>query len=158
MVSRRIRHFQSRKVADRCDLATANSAFFTVLSPEVRLSILIAAFGGRTVHIERCRPESLQSQIEAPAFIPQPGALGTARQWLGELVAKTKAKTVARHSAGRRTQLCGCICSRLPDESPAEDTCLGDLRERQRAARCSCASPPELAVGAIGWLLACRQA
>lgn len=158
MVSRRALHFKSRKVADRCDLATADSAFFTVLPPEVRASILIAAFGGRTVHIERCNPEPLQSQIEAPAFVPQPGALGTARQWLGELLTKTKGKTAGRHSAGRRRQWCGCICSRLPDESPAKDTCLGDLLERQRAARCSCASPPELAVGAIGWLLACRKA
>lgn len=35
--------------------ATAKSAFFLLLPPELRIRILTAAFGGRTLHVERHR-------------------------------------------------------------------------------------------------------
>lgn len=143
------------------DTATANSPLFTVLPPELRVSILTAALGGRTLHIQQCQPESLQSQMEAPAFVPQVsrGALGTAKQRLGRLFrAKTKEKRKATRPARRPMKWCGRVCRRQPDVSPAQDSCVGNLAERLREGGCSCGSAPELAVGAIGWLLTCRRA
>ncbi|KAK0612202.1 hypothetical protein B0T14DRAFT_572020 [Immersiella caudata] len=44
---------------------TANSRFYQMLPPEIRRRILIEAFGGRTLHIQRCGPDS-----EAPDAPP----------------------------------------------------------------------------------------
>lgn len=142
------------------DQATANSPFFAALPPEVRISILTSAFGGRTLHIQQCRPETLQSQSEAPAFAPQAsrGTLGIARQRLGRLFRTKTKKGDSTQPAERRVKWCGRVCSRHLDESPAEDSCLGMLAERLRPRGCSCGGPPELAIGAMGWLLTCRRA
>lgn len=156
MASRRSSPSESRGMADESDRATAKSAFFTVLPPEVRTSILVAAFGGRTVHIHQCQPEPWRSQIEGPRYRPPLGAVGTAKRWLGGLTAKAK-----KPKPGRQRQLCGSICTRPLDQHPAEDDCGGGtLMTCRREALCACRSPPELAiaVGATGWLLTCRKA
>lgn len=113
------------------------------------------------MHIQQCHPETLRSQMEAPAFVPHVsrGALGVARKRLGTLFrTKTKEAREATQTAEARRKWCGRVCSRHPDESPAEDSCLGMLAERLQKRGCSCGSPPELAIGAMGWLLTCRRA
>lgn len=162
IVGSRISRAKAHRFANMSDRATANSAFFNALPPEVRISILTAAFGGRTLHIQECKPETLQSQREAPAYVPQTsrGALGNARQRLGRLF-RTKTeekKEEPTQPAMRRMKWCGRVCHRQPDQSPAEDSCLGMLTERLQKRGCSCGSPPELVIGAIGWLLTCRRA
>lgn len=151
------------------DQPTADSAFFTALPLEVRISILTAAFGGRTLHIQECSASIRQSQLKARGFTPRGsrGALGIARQRFGRLFReKTKEKTEEAQPAGRPPKWCGRVCCRGSDKSPAEDTCLGhfqpsclgNLAPRTRQGGCSCGSPPDRAVGAIGWLLTCRRA
>ncbi|KAK2611762.1 hypothetical protein N8I77_005086 [Diaporthe amygdali] len=148
-------------MANTCDQATADSAFFTRLPPEVRVSILTAAFGGRTVHIQRCPPAVVPSQNRSGR------AVGKARQWLGGVFSKkTKEKREEAQPAAREKQWWGCVCYRPPEDSaedsPASETCLADLTRSQYGGRWSWVSPlevpPELAVGAIGWLLTCRKA
>lgn len=149
------------------DQATADSAFFTALPLEVRISILTAAFGGRTLHIQECSAGMRESWRKATAVTGSCGALDIARQRFGRLFrVKTKEKTGAAQPAGRQPKWCGRVCCRGPDKSPAEDTCLGhfqvsclgNLVPRTRQGGCSCGSPPERVVGAIGWLLTCRRA
>lgn len=151
------------------DQATADSAFFTALPLEVRISILTAAFGGRILHIQECQANIRQSRTQATGFTSKGsrGALGIARQRFGRLFrGKTKEKTEAAEPAGRQPKWCGRVCCRGSDKSPAEDnclgcfqaSCLGNLVPRTRQGGCSCGSPPERVVGAIGWLLTCRRA
>lgn len=151
------------------DQATADSAFFTALPLEVRISILTAAFGGRTLHIQECSAGMRESWRKRTAVTPKGsrGALGIARQRFGRLFrAKTKEKTEAAQPTGRQPKWCGRVCCRGSDKWPAEDTCLGHFQvsclgnqvPRTRQGGCSCGSPPERAVGAIGWLLTCRRA
>lgn len=151
------------------DQATADSAFFTALPLEVRISILTAALGGRTLHIQECSAGMRESWEKRTAVTPKGsrGALRIARQRFGRLFrVKTKEKTGAAQPAGRQSKWCGRVCCRGSDKSPAQDTCLGlfqrsclgNLVPRTRQGGCSCGSPPERAVGAIGWLLTCRRA
>lgn len=152
--------------------ATTDSAFFTALPLEVRISILTAAIGGRTLHIQECSAGRQESWRKRTAVTPKGprGALGIARQRFGRLFKmKTKEKTEVTEvtqPAGRQPKWCGRVCCRGSDKSPAEDkclgyfqvSCLGNLVPRTREGGCSCGSPPERAVGAIGWLLTCRRA
>jgi hypothetical protein len=158
---------KTHKMTDNCDRATAHSAFFTVLPLEVRISILTAAFGGRTVHVQQCR--SWEVQPPQAQYTAQSMAVGNTRQWLRGMFAKrTKEKREQARPLRRDKRWCGCICYRLPDvavgTSPAADSCLADLKpeETPRDGRWSCLNPPEvppeLAIGAIGWLLTCRRA
>lgn len=151
------------------DQATADSAFFTALPLEVRISILTAAFGGRTLHIQECSAGMAEVWRNRAAVTSKGsrGALGIARQRFGRLFrVKTKEKTEATQPAGRQLKWCGRVCCRGSDKSPSQDTCLGhfqvsclgNLVPRTRQGGCSCGSPPERAVGAIGWLLTCRRA
>lgn len=153
-------------MADKCDRATAGSPFFMVLPPELRVSILTAAFGRRTIHIQRCQPATPQPQAQGSR---PSGSRGSTRQWLGGLFATAKSKGKREEApppAGRGKQWYACICYRLADPavdtSPAADTCLADLKPSRRDGRWSCTSPsevpPKLAVGVMGWLLTCRQA
>lgn len=152
-------------MADKCNRATAGSPFFIVLPPEVRVSILTAAFGQRTMHIQRCQPVTPQPQAQGSR---SSGTRNSTRQWLGGLFATAKSKGRREEAlpAGRGKQWYGCVCYRLADpavdSSPAADSCLADLKSSRRNGRWSCTSPPEvppeLAVRVMGWLLTCRQA
>ncbi|KAH8744377.1 hypothetical protein F5883DRAFT_376938, partial [Diaporthe sp. PMI_573] len=125
---------------------------FTVLPPEVRDAILTAAFGGRTMHIQRCYPAAPQAKAQGSR---SGWARGSARQWLGGLFATSKSK-------GKRWY--ACICDRdhrqtdTDDSSPAADNCLFQIEESQWNGTRSLDVPAELAIGAMGWLLTCRQA
>lgn len=155
---------ESHAMADKCNRATAGSTFLMVLPPEVRVSILTAAFGQRMMNIQRCQPATPQPQDRGSR---SSGARGSTIRWLGGLfaTAKSKGKGEEAPPAGRGKQWYGCICYRLPDPavdtSPAADTCLADLNGSRRYGRWSCTSPSqvpqELAVGVMDWLLTCRQ-
>lgn len=154
---------ETHTMADQCDQATASSPFLVALPFEVRISILTAAFGGRTMHIQRCQPATPHPLAQGRRSI---GTRGSTRQWLGGLFTTTKSKGKREEAppAWRGRQWFRCICYRLPDpavdDSPAADTCLADLKGCD--GRWSCRRPPEvppeLAVGCMGWLLTCRQA
>lgn len=155
-------------MADQHNGATARSAFFMVLPPEVRDAILTAAFGGRTMHIQRCNPATSQAQGQGSR---SGGARGSARQWLGGLFTtrKSKGKKEEGPPPGRGRRWYACICDHRQgltgDTSPTADRCLFELQESQarpgsRYWSCTLPDdvPPELAIGAMGWLLTCRQA
>lgn len=116
-------------MSDGIDQGTANSAFFKVLPPEVRISILTEALGGRTIHIPPCNAARLQPQ---PQVTRSRKVVGKAKRWLGGLLtAKTKDKEGIR-PARRQVQWCGRVCCNLADDSPAQDDCLGNQRQGQQ--------------------------
>lgn len=142
------------------DQATAESAFFRVLPPEVRIAIYTAAFGGGTIHIQPCQ----EAELEAHAQESRPrGHIGAARHWIRGLVAdRTWGKMGAARPDQRPVRWCGRTCAGVPWEpsweSPVRDGCLDLWNRSALGSRCSCASEPEFAVGATGWLLTCRRA
>lgn len=154
-------------MADQHNVATAHSAFFMVLPPELRDAILTAAFGGRTMHTQRCSPATSQAQGQGSR---SGGARGRARQWFGGLFTtkKSKGKKEEAPPAGGGRRWYACICDHLEgstgDTSPTADRCLFELQESQGPGTryWSCTHPddvpPELTIGAMGWLLTCRQA
>lgn len=141
------------------DQATAESPFFRVLPPEVRIAILTAAFGAGTIHIQPCQAAELEAQAQESR--PR-GHIGAARKWLRGLVADRKWGMRAARPDQRPVRWCGRICegtiADYPSESPTQDDCLGRRKQSALGSRCSCASEPEFAVGATGWLLTCRRA
>ncbi|KAK9784263.1 hypothetical protein SCARD494_13047 [Seiridium cardinale] len=114
------------------DHATGNSAFFTVLAPELRRQILTAAFGGRTMHI--------QTNIIS------------ARHPAGAGRSPLASREVRRH---------GCACYRGSDDgdvtNPATDWCVDDLVPRNHLLK-QPQLPQDSLVGAVGWLQSCRLA
>lgn len=151
---------QTHSVVNMSDQATAQSAFFRVLPPEVRIAILTAAFGCETVHIQPC--EAAERQAQAQESRPR-GPVGAARNWLRGLVADRtwRRKGAARpdpHPVRWCGRICACTPRKQPLKSPTEDHCLEILKQHALERNCPCASEPEFAVGATGWLLTCRRA
>lgn len=160
-------------MADSCDQATAGSPFFRVLPPEVRICILTAAFGGRKIHIQRIQLATPKPQAQCNRWI---AARESTRQWLGGLLAamRSNGKGEEAQPAEHQEQWLACVCSYWHEDdplnstgtSPMPDACLVDRRgywrDDGRWTRWSrlrpSEVPPEHAVGAMGWLLACRQA
>lgn len=128
------------------DRATAKSAFFTTLPPELRVAILTSAFGDRTVHIKKCHL-AWEPQPPQPQKTRSRVALSRARQWLGEVFTdKLKEKPPERKKRWR-----GIVCCRSPNHPPSLDICRSLWSNRFRETH-------DITVGAIGWLLSCRKA
>ncbi|CAG9987648.1 unnamed protein product [Clonostachys byssicola] len=152
--------------------ATAQSPFFQKLPPEIRTKILTMAFGGRTVHMDLW-------QDKPDVEIPKSDNIK-----VGALVHGRKRVYTTGHPGYKYLMRSlkepeqwiwqGSVCHRnLPDDEPgkrfweelepSEDFCrygglgitdVGDIckmwHEKDGEASCN--------IGAIGWLLSCRQA
>ncbi len=124
--------------------ATANSAFFTRLPLEIRQKILVAAFGGRTLHMDLrfglpLLPRSKRPPIpRKPWCMPHGGITADLQSgnWPEEVQDAARRARVDPLEAKPVWQWWGCVCHRnLPfgDErvviSPCQDNCVrGDAR------------------------------
>jgi hypothetical protein len=148
-----------------------NYGLFARLPLELRQKILSEAFGNRTLHVDLTFDQPLTRKSrpktdQAPSRHKHCG-LGT------ELVHSTY--------RSKRWQWFGCVCHRRltrPDKDdggsvilkariePCDDACIRPLavsepiRDRDQShVFCLCSSEEEdCFIGAVGWLLACRQA
>lgn len=134
--------------------ATANSAFFQRLPFELRHKILIEAFGNHTVHMDLCFDHPVlplrkhqQDATHCHANVPTPS--------LRPRLDKSKPKRWVWWSSVCHRASPGLFRTPMGDE-PYEDAC------RQGASDwCEFwpgAIPGKCFVGAMGWLLSCRQA
>lgn len=134
-----------RKGGSSSASATANSLFFNLLPIELRLRILDASFGGRTLHIGYGAPQVVPySQYQPKASLSG----GEHCAWRPRRISKSAKSWV------------GCVCHRLSGDDDfglrlVHDTCLdGD-------ADCWAWEgeiPHKCWLGVMGWLLTCRQA
>ena len=125
-------------------LIEPNGPFFERLPPELRLQIYVAAFGGRTVH--------LNLRLEYPRLVEAPKAPTHAQM--------SKDGGGRNHKAGPRWVLSSSVCHRHPMVPAWDDQCqLGSPHQRcdtiyggQCRQKCSMDI-----IGIMGWILACRQ-
>ncbi|OAA63389.1 hypothetical protein SPI_03552 [Niveomyces insectorum RCEF 264] len=124
--------------------ATAKSAFFTKLPPETRQRILVAAFGGRTVHMNLRLAAPLLPPSKRPlvpsTLQPMPHGGITADlefgQWPKEVLDAAQRVRVTAPGTKPAWQWWGCVCHRnLPpgDErvvvAPWQDNCVRGYTE-----------------------------
>ncbi|KAK3935702.1 hypothetical protein QBC46DRAFT_396872 [Diplogelasinospora grovesii] len=152
--------------------ATVNSAFFTRLPLEARRKILVAAFGGRTLHMNLrlgppLLPRSKRPPIPSSALQRMPHGGITADlecgQWPEEVLDAGRRARVAAPGTKPVWQWWGCECHRnlpLGDErvviAPWQDRCV-----RGEARWCDHypgEAPGKCLIGCMGWLMTCRQA
>ena len=151
--------------------ATANSAFFAKLPLEIRQTILVAAFGGRTLHMDlRFGPPLLPRSKRPPVpgrlqRMPHGGITADLQSgiWPKEVLDAARQARVDTLEAKPVWQWWGCVCHRnLPfgDErvviSLSQDHCV-----RGDAICCNLypgEAPGKCQIGCMGWLTTCRQA
>ncbi|OBT83116.1 hypothetical protein VE02_08071 [Pseudogymnoascus sp. 03VT05] len=145
-----------------------NYGLFQRLPYEIRRSILIEAFGGRTLHMDLefnhplVRKSGTQKEIshcDLGSNLIRDTDLPKGWQWFG-CVCHRPAEWLERFGGSIFRSLFGMKeCERIPKMRPWEDGCwrgipnpseCGPLRGKDR--------PSECFIGIMGWLLACRQA
>ncbi|KAF5593986.1 hypothetical protein FPANT_4981 [Fusarium pseudoanthophilum] len=133
----------------------ANGAFFDRLPTEIRMRILRLAFGDRTVHYGTT---SAQNRLVFP------GPLVVDLDKLTASGKQPKAEWAWRSSVCHRLPPSGFIDPRGPgyDPQPCDDECVHGWNGRN-GFRPQCEhwpgeGPEKCSVGAMGWLLACKQA
>ncbi|KAK4448984.1 hypothetical protein QBC34DRAFT_464244 [Podospora aff. communis PSN243] len=161
------------------DGGTSTSAFFQTLPPEIRCKILIAAFGGRTIHLDLrllypLRPqESSIAPTQKKPFFRRIGSSSRDNPppqsplWnQGPRHANTHHPDDRDTTKPRRWEWHGSICHRPSptlagfDEYPAcEDECASG----RASWRVDCASwpgevPHKCLLGVMGWLRSCSAA
>lgn len=151
--------------------ATADSLFFARLPPEIRHQILVAAFGGRTLHMDiRESPPMLPAAERPPVTISEKdmphGGLGADLDRYGRwprevLKAAVEARVITPGGSGAAPwQWWSCVCHRSwPRAVPSplwEDECV-----HGKSTFCSFypgEAPGKCHIGCTGWLTTCRQA
>jgi hypothetical protein len=146
----------------------ANYGLFQLLPVELRHQILIDAFGGRTVHMDLSHDFALVRR-------PQP--MSESSSGGGSDVIRNHCDLVRDVKAGPRAwRWFGCVCHRAgrwpPSEAaergesavtPTHDVCVENVSDSDSSPACDCDAwsgkmPDKCFIGAMGWLLACRQA
>jgi hypothetical protein len=128
--------------------ATSDSTLFQHLPPEIRRKILIAAFGDRTMHM------SLQYDHSRP-LVSNPSS--GASPWERYLRPGTKYPPQMLRSdpkAPKAWNWRGCPCLHF-NQQQTYDECLRAVAECWKPGT---DVPDVWLIGAIGWLLSCRQA
>lgn len=163
------------------DVRASGSAvvsFFAKLPPETRRMILIAAFGGRTVHMHirlslpalpPTKQPSLTVTVPPGQRMPHGGLTAELNrfEWpKAVLEASEYARAAVQTDVGaseRQWQWWGCVCHRNPPEYNLRnlnglwsDVCL--IGEAVRCDYYPGEAPGKCMIGCMGWLLACRQA
>lgn len=145
--------------------AVQNLGLFGRLPYELRRQILVDAFGGRTIHVDLAYGHPMTRRPAAAGAGTAARSPGAPHCGLGsELVPDTRQRErwrwfscVCHRRAGysepelaqRRADV---LCLRSETIEPCDDTCL-------EGAGCDCEpSGTACFVGAMGWLVACRQA
>lgn len=126
--------------------ATADSAFFQHLPPEIRREILVAAFGGRTMHmsLEFNHPRQL---------VPSSDYRKPPERYMPSTAQRPPQRLELDEQAPMAWEWCGCPCWSIGH--PHNDQCLPGV------ARCwkhTTAVPDICLIGAMGWVQTCRQA
>jgi hypothetical protein len=153
-----------------------NLGTFARLPPELRRRVLIAAFGGRTLHLDM----RFAHPRRGDAFDLVAQEINNAAHGLG--ISPLSPDYFPDRDAPRAWRWSSCVCHRmLPPGSRFERRCVEEGRPVARyphTDECLCGEalycylwPPEIItpaemiamprkcmVGAMGWLLACRQA
>ncbi|KAL1957769.1 hypothetical protein VTO42DRAFT_5487 [Malbranchea cinnamomea] len=136
--------------------ATANSALFQRLPPEIRRYILTYAFGNQTMHLDmrlqhprKRRKEEVKSIApeHANSNLPRDTSKPAEWQWRGSIC----------HRTSVRWDVHPRFCYRVYGTEPWNDRC----HDLCTAAQCSYwpgEVPEKCFVGVMGWLLTCRQA
>lgn len=143
--------------------ATANSAFFTLLPPELRRRILVEAFGSQTVHIYRpFMAEPSTSELPVPA---------RRKRWFGfgRQAAHVRHSTSEHPAPAQGKSRFGRVCRRQPNNfmdgvnpdyaeetNPTRDTCFRYFENRHWCPKGD--MPHNYVIGALGWLQSCHQA
>ncbi|TQW00918.1 hypothetical protein V2A60_001951 [Cordyceps javanica] len=145
--------------------ATSDSPFFQKLPPEIRVQILTAAFGERTLHMDlllsypprRSQPVSRDRAVlgHAGMFI-EPSRAGNGKSY------------PVLDTSVRQTWLWhGSVCHRNPPGTdsnsghtaqPCQDQCRSGITPDDACKLWPGASPDKCRIGAMGWLRSCRQA
>ena len=156
-------------LADRA--AIANSPLFQRLPSEIRRLILIEAFGDRGLHVDLSLeyPTTQQHHHHHHSKLTSHEAL-TATEPLHANVHLLRDKHRHQHTnKPRRWEWWGCVCHRsmrswktpadvLPwMDPPSEDSCRNPYQE-QYCTYLPAKIPCTCNIGALGWLLTCRQA
>lgn len=139
--------------------AVRGSPFFRVLPPEIRRKILQAAFGNRVVHVDLVYGyPSIQSgesnklnhcnwnisTVPGDHGIYEPRDLHRSRQWIW------RGSTCHRNPP---------VPGRVGDQvQPSQDICRFGQTPHQACKLWPGDYPSKCFVGAMGWLLSCRQA
>jgi hypothetical protein len=151
--------------------ATADSILFTLLPRETRREILVAAFGGRTLHMNLrpgppLLPLSKRPPVPSTLLCLPHGGIGAdleQGQWPEEVLDAARRVRVAAPATKPVWQWWGCECHRnLPsgDErvviAPWQDRCVRG--EAKWCDRYPGEAPGKCLIGCLGWLMTCRQA
>ncbi len=144
---------------------TVNSPLFQKLPAEIRIQILTAAFGERTLHMDVL--------LSHPPWRRQP--IGHDRAVLGHaglFIEPSKAGDgrwfpVLDTTARQAWQWHGSVCHRNPPGTavdnghsvqPCQDQCRSGVTPDDACKQWPGVSPDKCRIGAMGWLQSCRQA
>lgn len=116
-----------------------NSIFFQRLPLEIRCQIYIAAFGGRTVHMDL--------RFEQPEL---PGS--------GHARLNPQSPERRDHSMDRTWLWWSSVCHRHPLLQPCEDQCRTASLPNTVCSLYPGIMPEKCFIGIMGWLLTCRKA
>lgn len=131
-------------------VATVNSAFFQHLPPEIRRKILVMTFGDRTMHM------SLEFNYPRQ-LIPGLHSNMPPRRYLPPTDQNIPVRLQLDDQAPMAWQWRGCLCWRFTSHGLglSNDDCLPGV------ARCwkDASDVPDMClIGAMSWLMTCRQA
>jgi hypothetical protein len=155
-------------------ISTEDSLFFTRLPSEIRHQILVAAFGGRTLHVDiRESPPMLsaaerqtQTATIAPKDMPH-GGLGADLDrysgWPTEVLRAAVESHVSTPGGGGASpwQWWSCVCHRSPPHAMLTSPLWEDDCVHGKNTFCqyySGEAPDKCLIGCMGWLTTCRQA
>ncbi|VTT81077.1 unnamed protein product [Fusarium fujikuroi] len=143
----------------------AQAASIFTLPPELRRKILVEAFGDRTIHIDLI--------LDHPLRLQRPDRRDPKDRFAanyGHHLPETSGNLCLDRSQPKRWQWRGCVCHRLPPpqycrektvpgwEQPADDfNCEGESHHCELWIK-TLNDPKCCFIGAMGWLLSCRQA